>query len=75
VNQHERTINGMTYPLKIPTDWPPGQVLVHNHVRPSRVQGRRGFRFWLQELSDSLTLCDCGWAPELPEHYRVMARS
>ena len=60
----------VTYPLKIPISVAPGQVLVHNHVRPARRQGTRGFRFWLQKAAALVVICDCGWAPALPEHYR-----
>jgi hypothetical protein len=63
------------YPPSIPTTVPSRQVLVHNHVRPARRQGTRGFRFWLQAPDDRLERCDCGWAPELPEHYRAVTRS
>jgi hypothetical protein len=62
---------GMTYPERIPATVPLGQVLVHNTVRPARRQGTRGFRYWLQAPADNLEVCPCGWAPEVPEHYRV----
>jgi hypothetical protein len=50
---------------------PDGMVLVHNHVRPARRQGERGFRFWLQVASGRLEPCECGWAPEAGGHYRM----
>jgi hypothetical protein len=52
---------------------PPGQVVVHNHIRhtPQTRSGERGFRFWRQDLTERLERCDCGWAPELKEHYHV----
>ena len=67
----------LDYVKRIPAsqrEIPAGHVLVHNHVRPphrSTRSGIRGFRYWLQVLTDDLASCDCGWAPEVPEHYRV----
>ena len=58
---------------------PPGQVVVHNRVAPTRRLGSRGFRAWIAatepdppELArlHQVIRCGCGWAPELPEHYR-----
>ena len=63
---------GVTYLAKIPPAVPPGLVLVHNHVKPSRRLGARGFRAWLAKSSERYVRCECGWAPELPEHYRVV---
>ena len=37
------------YPPTIPTGLPAGTVLVHNHARPARRQGSRGFRYWLAQ--------------------------
>jgi hypothetical protein len=39
-----------------------------------RDQGEAGFRFWLQAPDEgpSLEPCDCGWAPHLQAHYRVV---
>jgi hypothetical protein len=56
---------------------PPGKILVHNHVRPAERQGTRGFRFWLADAppAENYEPCDCGWAPHLPVHYRVVRRS
>ena len=53
---------------------PPGQVLVHNHIRPAPRQGVRGFRFWLQrpEQAPAVTPCECGWAPEAGVHFQVL---
>jgi hypothetical protein len=62
------------YPLSIPQagNIPPGKVLVHNNVQPAGRQGTGGFRYWLQPADDErLTVCDCGWAPESGEHYRM----
>jgi uncharacterized protein (DUF433 family) len=59
------------YLKRIPPTVPPGRVVVHNHVRPTRRLGQRGFRAWLALPSAAVEICSCGWAPELPEHYRV----
>lgn len=55
---------------------PPGQVVVHNHVRPAGFPnvhaGQSGFRYWRQDfVADRLERCDCPWAPELAEHFRA----
>ena len=69
--RHAR-LRGMTYLDRVPAAVPPGQVLVHNQVRPARRGGTRGFRFWLQAPpADNLEVCPCRCAPELPEHYRI----
>jgi uncharacterized protein (DUF433 family) len=59
------------YLKRIPPNIPRNRVLVHNNVRPTRRLGQRGFRAWLAWPSTALELCSCGWAPELPAHYRV----
>jgi hypothetical protein len=91
-----RTVRTVRYLTGIPRKpLPPGHVVVHNHVRPSRRLGNRGFRAWLAAPNDVLDApgvvvdpvvadaadprgyeverCGCGWAPELAEHYRVVA--
>ena len=51
---------------------PIGQVVVHNHIKPARIIGARGFRAWLESRkAKNITVCDCGWAPELGQHFRV----
>jgi hypothetical protein len=60
--------------LPKPGEIPTGKVLVHNHVKPaSRRMGNRGSRSWLQapDASPTVEPCDCGFAPELGQHYRV----
>jgi hypothetical protein len=57
--------------VKLPASIPPGRVLVHNSVRPTRRLGSRGFRAWLADPADRYEPCDCGWASELGEHHRV----
>jgi hypothetical protein len=50
---------------------PPDRV-VHNHVRPARRLGTRGFRAWLAVPDERLVEpCGCSWAPEVGEHDRV----
>jgi hypothetical protein len=61
----------LAYLTKLPREVPFGKALVHNSVAPSRRQGFRGARFWLQDPSDRLIVCDCSWASELGPHYRV----
>jgi hypothetical protein len=54
---------------------PPGQILVHNRVRstPHTPQGSRGFRAYWTRPGKEFVLCDCGWRPDLGEHYIVAA--
>jgi hypothetical protein len=59
------------YLSTIPAEVPAGWVVVHNNVRATGRLGSRGFRAWLTGPSDRLSVCECGWAPELGEHYRV----
>ena len=33
---------------------PPGEVLVHNHIRPAPRLGLNGFRAWTEPLNDKL---------------------
>ena len=51
---------------------PAGHIVVHNRVRPARRLGTRGFRAFLTARDPQrYESCDCGWAPEVGEHYRV----
>jgi hypothetical protein len=60
---------------RLPRALPAGRVLVHNHVRPARRLGVRGFRAWLSPPDATrLQRCACGWAPELGAHYRMAHR-
>ena len=62
------------YLSKLPTSVPEGKVLVHNQVYPvAHKPGTRGSRCWLTTPNtEHLELCDCDWAPELGQHYRVI---
>jgi len=65
----------MRYLFSLPDAVPWGWVLVHNNVYPvARKLGERGSRCWLYPPDPALLeVCDCGWAPELGQHYRVRA--
>jgi hypothetical protein len=54
---------------RLPERVPEGQALVHNQVWPRSQLNVNGFRAWLQPRADHLTVCRCGWAAELGEHY------
>lgn len=75
------------YLTRIPAEAPPGEIVVHNHVRPPLdperyaagvtcmayvTPGMNGFRAWTWDEGDGRAVpCDCGWAPLLAVHYRV----
>jgi hypothetical protein len=62
----------LEYLQRLPAAVPAGRVLVHNQVYPvARRNGTRGSRHWLQLPADNLEVCDCEWAPELGDHYRI----
>jgi hypothetical protein len=63
---------GKEYLSRLPAIIPTGRVLVHNHVRPARRLGTRGFRAWLQPADRrGLVACRCEWAAELGKHFTV----
>jgi hypothetical protein len=70
------TFGTMHYLRHMPRKLPDGKVLVHNRFRPVRHIGLNGFRIWLQSPEDDpkLVVCECGWAPHLNEHYRVIPK-
>jgi hypothetical protein len=71
-----RVVDGsvVEYLTRLPAAVPAGRALVHNHVRPTRRLGLRGFRAWLVDDDDpKIEPCGCGWAPELGQHFRVRA--
>ncbi len=65
--------NGKPPPLPLRA----GRVLVHDDVRHTAnfTQGRKGFRFWLQDpahpRAPQLVVCGCGYAPKHAIHYIV----
>jgi hypothetical protein len=60
------------YLSKLPKRVPAGRVLIHNHVKPTRRLGSRGFRAWLAaEDTPGIEACDCGWCPEFERHFRA----
>jgi hypothetical protein len=52
---------------------PAGQILVHNRVEtgPRTAPGTGRFRAWWAKPGTEFVPCDCGWRPDLGEHYRV----
>lgn len=66
------------YLTKIPKSVPPGHIVVHNALQPTRrlrLGSVRGFRAWLDTPEAQFAKvepCRCGWAPELGQHYRVV---
>ena len=60
------------YLNRLPKAVPEGKFLVHNRVRPARHLNHHGFRAWLTAQPDDIYVCDCGWAAELGDHYRML---
>lgn len=66
--------------LTIARKVPPGKFICHNPVnvvRPDQVAAENGFRFWSANRAwmaenPHFEVCDCGWAPWLPEHYSAL---
>jgi gamma-glutamyltranspeptidase len=53
-----------------------GMVLVHNHAKPQRTLGAKGFRAWIAPLDETKhRQCDCGWPAMFGRaallHYRI----
>jgi hypothetical protein len=72
------------YIYRVPRVIPAERIVVNNHVRPigfPDVPLRwQGFRAWTDVPTGQIAVagapyrvigCRCGWAPHLPEHYRV----
>lgn len=58
---------------QLPKAVPAGWILVHNPVRPRRKNqspNADGFRCWLTAPDSKYEVCDCGWAPQMGEHFR-----
>ncbi len=69
-------LGSVMYLSRIPAaaEVPAGLVVVHNHVvPPARRLGTRGFRAWLAEPDEGLSVCECGWGPETGTHYKVVS--
>jgi hypothetical protein len=68
--------NEIEYLEEMPTVVPAGKIVVHNNVVPAKRIGSRGFRIWYVAADSSkYVACDCGWAPELGEHFRINTES
>jgi hypothetical protein len=76
IAERVKATHGVDYLQSLPPAIPPGKVLLHNRVQPTRRLGSNGFRAWLVDADDDRharrVVCDCGWAPELGTHYRVV---
>ncbi len=70
--QREVRPSNIDYLEEMPTTILTGQILVHNNIVPTRRINTRGFRIWYASPDErKYVACDCGWAPELREHYRI----
>jgi hypothetical protein len=61
------------YLSRMPKTVPEGRIVVHSIVKPTHPEqapGVNGFRCWTQQPDDTVTICRCGWAPHLPQHYK-----
>jgi hypothetical protein len=67
-------IHDKAYLDRLPERVPEDQVLVHNRVWPRIALNANGFRAWLQSPADYLEVCNCGWAPQLGEHFTTKIR-
>ena len=66
---------GIEYLTALPNEVPPGYILVHNQVTPTRQLGMGGFQAWLSRRGEThhrYEPCSCGFAPELGEHYCIV---
>jgi hypothetical protein len=76
LQQRQMPPNDIDYLEEMPTAVPAGKILVHNNVVPAKRIGSRGFRIWyVAPDSAKYVVCDCGWAAELGEHYRINTES
>ncbi len=67
-----RELTANIYLAQVPESIPDGKWIVHNHVRPSLRLNADGFRAWLVNPDpDQYEACDCRWASEVGQHYRV----
>jgi len=76
LQQRQMPPNDIDYLEEMPTVIPAGKFLIHNNVVPAKRIGSRGFRIWyVSPDSTKYVVCDCGWAPELGDHYRINTES
>lgn len=73
----EKKPTGMRYLTYVPKQVPDARIVVHNLTETAYyegcVLGEGGFRAWTEPVGDRTRVsCPCGWAPLLPEHYRVV---
>jgi hypothetical protein len=69
------------YSNGVPRNVPAGHIIAHGSVAPTRPDqghGVNGFRVWRATRTwlaenPQLTVCACGWAPHLGEHYSPIA--
>jgi hypothetical protein len=50
---------------------PPGLVLVHNQLSAPTLAHEKSFRAWWAKPAAEIIHCNCGWRPDLGDHYRV----
>jgi hypothetical protein len=73
-SKHASESPAMHYLVTIPRKLRPGEVLVHNHVKPQAFIGLNGFRAWTQKVTDDLEPCTCdmgGADMHGQKHYRI----
>lgn len=65
----------MRYLYRVPRKVKDGHIVCHNKVKPHPTPTMNGFRVFLEPVSEigHYAICDCGWAPHLPEHYIAKA--
>jgi hypothetical protein len=49
----------------------PGLVLVHNQLSSSTPAHEKTFGAWWAKPAAEIMPCNCGWRPDLGDHYRV----
>jgi hypothetical protein len=58
---------------ELPEFIPENEWLVHNNAQPGHPLGTTDFQAWLQKPDPAnLETCNCGWASELGQHFRVI---
>jgi hypothetical protein len=71
INHFERLLESLQLATKQPP--PPGYILIHWQVRstPGKFRQNLGFRARWTKPGKEFAPCDCGWRPDLGQHYRV----